>query len=314
MNIPDTRAFMQQHGSREYGAAPPAADKKSGKGRAKGCTAKAAARKEPPQPDHEVVQHEHDYLSFQPVDPTDPQVDQGPDSPSCVICDLYKQVLAELDGLGEAHPCGISSSALHRLWLVLVTPRLLRTGAAIRGTWWHLDAAGAVNAAAAFPPHVAEREVLAEWWLLAQSEADPTAPSLSLAAIAETAGLQPQGLMSGAAIVFDDAAERKLQRLAGAGHWEGRGEGVRELTGTGIWQVEQRHGDMVHVPAGWMHCVRNVRGCLKVAREVCPRKQLAGAVLGRRYMRRMLNGGECRLPAEYLPVGDALDDLIMEVV
>ena len=52
---------------------------------------------------------------------------------------------------------------------------------------------------------------------------------------------------------------------------------------------------------------------MKVARVVCPRKQFVGAVLGRRYMRRALNGGERRLPVEYLPIEDALDD-VMEVV
>lgn len=218
---PSAQDCMQQHGTRECGAARGIL----GKERA----AKATARS---RPLHARDRHsratrscknEHDYLSLHPYRST---ARSGPDSVSCVICDPYKQVLAELDRLGEAYPCGICSSALHRLWPVLVTSRSLRMGAAICSAWWHADAAGAVNAAAALHSNVAGREALAERWRRArQTTALQLSPALT--AIAETAGLVHRGPMSGPAIVFVDDNTRTLQGFVGA-----RRGGVRALGGS----------------------------------------------------------------------------------
>ena len=48
--------------------------------------------------------------------------------------------------------------------------------------------------------------------------------------------------------------------------------------------VKQGHGDLVHVPAGWLHQVHNVRACIKMAFEKCEPERLLNYVLSWQYI------------------------------
>ena len=48
--------------------------------------------------------------------------------------------------------------------------------------------------------------------------------------------------------------------------------------------VEQRHGQMVHVPAGYMHQVVNVKACTKIAFDIYKRANLARYAMSWQYV------------------------------
>lgn len=63
--------------------------------------------------------------------------------------------------------------------------------------------------------------------------------------------------------------------------------GVDENTGQAyVHIVMQFHGCMVHVPAGWVHCVLNLEACAKLAWEVYKEKHMLNYVLSWQYVAR----------------------------
>lgn len=63
--------------------------------------------------------------------------------------------------------------------------------------------------------------------------------------------------------------------------------GVDENTGQAYVQiVMQFHGCILHVPAGWVHCVLNMEACAKLAWEVYKEKHMLNYVLSWQYVAR----------------------------
>lgn len=79
----------------------------------------------------------------------------------------------------------------------------------------------------------------------------------------------------------------------------------------GVVQIEQRHGDVVIVPEGWMHAVFNLRFNAKVAMESCTMRGIPAAVWARTQVRSMCDGYTLNSrtvpPREYMWIGPAID-------
>ena len=94
---------------------------------------------------------------------------------------------------------------------------------------------------------------------------------------------------------------------------EQQDELIKEFAKSGdVYVVEQHHGEVVLVPAGYMHLVHNFQFSIKVAVELCAASDLPAVVWGRQQKARMCEDWEhpvCVPPPEYLSVGSICDAL-----
>ena len=73
--------------------------------------------------------------------------------------------------------------------------------------------------------------------------------------------------------------------------------------------VKQCHGDMVHVPAGYMHQVENLHPCLKVAWDIYVVEHLHRYALSWRYI-----GSKMRGAADYMASAVVVKHAILDLV
>ena len=90
--------------------------------------------------------------------------------------------------------------------------------------------------------------------------------------------LQAHGFKDGLAGASARLKKQQLQKLR---------EDMGMIPGTStpyVAIVKQGHGEMVHVPAGWVHQVINMRPCIKMAWDVYQPKHLLNYVLSQQYV------------------------------
>ncbi len=75
--------------------------------------------------------------------------------------------------------------------------------------------------------------------------------------------------------------------------------------------VKQGHGEMVHVPAGWVHQVINMRPCIKMAWDVYQPKHLLNYVLSQQYVASQITSTSNT--ADYMSVMCVIKNLAVEL-
>ena len=70
--------------------------------------------------------------------------------------------------------------------------------------------------------------------------------------------------------------------------------------------IKQRHGDLVHIPAGYMHQVENLQDCTKIAWDMYHAANLQRYALAWRYIHSQLKGA-----ADYMAVAVLIRNAIV---